>query len=191
MISKHTGNRYNLVATDSPDALTAKSAESVITEASLFASSGFFVTRDWQRAANDCPDDLKDYLKALRGDPRTKRLIPSVESGAIQGFTIAMGETAGARVRAIMMVEVDGRAAEARPHLEKAVAFARALPSPVGALRATWALGKMHEALGERDAALRAYVRAEKEAIRLGVASLRRAARKARERLAKGNAGPL
>ncbi len=36
-----------------------------------------------------------------------------LESGAIQGFTIALGKAPGADVRAIMMIEVEGRAAEA------------------------------------------------------------------------------
>lgn len=55
-----------------------------------------------------------------------------LESGAIQGFTIAMGQTAGAQVRAIMMVEVDGRAAESVFHRLKGYPEVRALYSTNG-----------------------------------------------------------
>lgn len=71
----------------------------------------------------------------------------------------------------------DGRAKEARVYLEQAVEIARALPSPVGEMRALYALGRMHEALGEISEALKNYRRAGELATELGVASIQEAAR--------------
>jgi tetratricopeptide (TPR) repeat protein len=71
----------------------------------------------------------------------------------------------------------DGRPAEARAYLEQALEIAYDLPSPVGELRATYALGNLHEALGEKNEALRRYRRADELATKLGVATVQRAAR--------------
>ena len=74
-------------------------------------------------------------------------------------------------------------ATEARPHLDEALEIAGDLPSPVGALRATYALGKMHEALGDEAEARRSYRRARELAVDLGAAGLETAAREGLGRL--------
>lgn len=71
----------------------------------------------------------------------------------------------------------DGRPAAARAYLEQALEIAHDLPSPVGELRATYTLAKLHEALGETHEAIRRYRRADEMATELGVASIQEAAR--------------
>ncbi len=77
----------------------------------------------------------------------------------------------------------DGRAAEARPILEEAVRFARAIPSPVGEMRATLALGEVYEILGERDAGIEALGRTAELAAELGSEGSLAVAREGLERL--------
>ena len=114
------------------------------------------------------------------------------QARAISHFekSLALRDEAGSRdyglfARTMLGSELvdGGRAEEARAVLEEAVAFAREIPSPVGELRATWGFAKMHEALGERDEARRAYARAEESARRLGVEGIREAAAEALDRL--------
>jgi len=69
-----------------------------------------------------------------------------------------------------------GRPEEAREYLEQALQIARDIRSPVGELRATYALGKMYETLGDFQEAVRRFRRAEEQAAELGVASIQKAA---------------
>ena len=83
----------------------------------------------------------------------------------------------------------DGRPAEARAYLDQALEIAHDLPSPMGELRATDALGKLYEALGEKSEALRRYHRADELATKLGVESIQKAARDGVTRLTGTNPG--
>ncbi len=83
----------------------------------------------------------------------------------------------------------DGRPAEARAYVEQALEIAHDLPSPVGELRATYALGKLHEALGETHEAIRRYRRADELATELEVASIQKAARDGLMRLTATSPG--
>jgi tetratricopeptide (TPR) repeat protein len=114
------------------------------------------------------------------------------QARAISHFetSLALRDEAGSRdyglfARTMLGSELvdGGRAAEAAPLLEEAVAFAREIPSPVGELRATWGFAKMHEALGDLPEARRSYARAEEAARRLGVEGIREAAAEALARL--------
>ena len=88
----------------------------------------------------------------------------------------------------IALIDAD-RPAEAKPYLVQAVEIAHALSSPVGELRATYALGKLHEALGDVPEALRSYREADELATELGVASIQKAAQDGVARLTVTNRG--
>ena len=59
---------------------------------------------------------------------------------------------------------------------QRALVTAREIPSPVGEMRVSYTLGKMHEAMGSPPEALEHYRRAHELATELGVASYRKAA---------------
>lgn len=61
--------------------------------------------------AREPVSSLSQALGVARATVRA-RIDRLVERGVIQGFTIAMGQAEGARIRAVMMVEVEGRATE-------------------------------------------------------------------------------
>ncbi len=73
-----------------------------------------------------------------------------------------------------------GHPRQARVHLEEALQLAGDLPSPFGHLQATHQMARMHEALGEHNAAAAAYRGAIEHAAKLGVGGI---LEEARERL--------
>lgn len=140
------------------------------------------------RAAPDRPIFLSDYHRHVG----FVDLFTGDQAAAVARFerSLAYRDEAGSRDYGLFartelgsaLVDA-GRAREAGPYLDEALRIARELPSPVGELRATYALGKMHEALGETGEAREAYRRAEERAAGLGAKGLEKAAGEARARL--------